>query len=411
VKRLSLLPAMPDKIRNLASTPSAYGLITWVLGFLTYYYGPIPWNRPTPDLWVVFSVVTICFLLSLLVSISILNRPDYSPRGWWVVQNDRRVGFYLIAVLHLIGLTGIAKYIVDFGRSMGDIFQFKQAFLYESYLIRREAEATSSYGFQISYFGWIAIGLSLLYKSSNVWKSRTLLLLSLLQLVANVSFIDRTRPTWIIFTGLLLVVLTSRSLTISRLLGVATMIPVLLIALFVSIGSWIGKTDFNEAFKGDNRFSILEGPIYYVSCGFAYLNWASLNVDSSTDFGQRTFYPVYRVWEIFDKSKRPPSQINDFVDVPLPTNVGTLAEPFIRDGGLLFVLVGALTHSFLFDIMATILRRQRSALGLYLLTNLCFINFIGFFTPKLNSFPVWFLFGSWILLSALKIFDPDRIRY
>ena len=404
-------PALPDAVRNLAATPSFYGLVMWIAGFLVYYYGPIPWNRPTGNFWVVYISVAFCFLLSSLFSIGILNRTAHSPSGWWVIRNSRTTSFYSIIILHLVGFAGVAKYVVDFGRSMGDIRMFQHAFVYESYLIRMEAETTTSYGFQISYIGWIAVGFSLLYKSPQAWKKRVVLLASLLQFSINIVFIDRTRPTWIIFTGLILLVITSRSLTTKRLLGLVALIPLTLVCLFVLIGSWIGKTDFNEAFKSEDKVSVLEGPIYYVGCGFAYLNWASDHVDRSTEFAQRTLYPFYRVWEVFDRSKKPPSQINEFVNVPLPTNVGTFIEPFIRDGGLLLAMAGALMHSFISDIMAMVLRRQGSPMGLFLLANLCFVNFIGFFTPKINTFPVWFFVAIWALLSFLSIFNPSRVRY
>jgi len=403
--------ALPDAVRNLAATPSFYGLVMWVAAYLIYYYGPIPWNRPTASLWIVFFTVAFCFLFSTLFSLYFLNRPAHTPPGWWLVRNSRTTGFYFVMALHAVGFVGVGTYISDFGRSMGDIAQFQQAFVYQSYLIRQEAEGTTSYGFQISYIGWIAIGFSLLYQSPVLWKKRVLIVLSLIQLGSNLAFIDRTRPTWIVFTSIMLLVITSRTLSLKRLSALIALAPVFIVALFILIGGWIGKTDFNEAFKSDEKASVLEGPIYYVSCGFAYLSWASDNIEPSPEIAQRTLYPLYRIWELFDRTKKPPSQIGDFVNVPLPTNVGTLIEPFIRDGGLLFAIAGAVLHSFGFDVLALILRRQGSPIGLFLLANLCFVNFIGFFTPKINTFPIWLFVGLWLLISFTKTINPNRVRH
>lgn len=383
----------------------------WVTAFLLYYYGPIPWNRPTESLWVVFLTVAFAFLFSTLFSIFILNRPAHTPPGWWIVRNSTTTGFYFILALHIVGFVGVAIYVSDFGRSMGNITQFQQALVYQSYLIRMEAESTTSYGFQVSYFGWIAVGFSLLYQSPVLWKKRVLVVVAMTQLAANMVFIDRTRPTWIIFTSIVLLVITSRRLTMKRLGVLLAVIPTLLLALFITIGAWIGKTDFNEAFKSDEKVSVFEGPIYYVSCGFAYLSWASDHIDPSPEVAQRTLYPLYRIWEVFDRSKKPPSQINEFVNVPLPTNVGTLIEPFIRDGGLILAIAGALLHSFGFDVLALLLRRQGSPIGLFLLANLCFVNFIGFFTPKINTFPIWLFVGLWLLVSFMDTLNPNRVRH
>ena len=184
----------------------------WVSAFLLYYYGPIPWNPPTESLWIVFLTGAVCFLLSALFSIFVLNARAHTPVGWWVIRPKLLPGYYPTLAMHLVGFVGIGTYVSDFGRSMGDLNSFQQAFVYQSYLIRMEAENTTSYGFQVSYFGWVAIGLSLLYKSPSVWKKRILILFSLIQLVANTVFIDRTRPTWIIFTAVVLFVITSHRL-------------------------------------------------------------------------------------------------------------------------------------------------------------------------------------------------------
>jgi oligosaccharide repeat unit polymerase len=403
-------PVLPDKVRNLAATPSVYGFIVWVLAFLLYYNGPIPWNRPTANLWIIFIIGTVCFLSSALFSAFVLNTKAFTPAGWWIVRSARQPSLYFILALHLAGLLGVGKYIADFGRSMGDIALFQEALIYQSHLIRMEAESATSYGFQLSYFGWVAIGLSILYKSPYAWKKRAVMVLSLIQLCTNMVFIDRTRPSWIIFVGIVLIIITSYRLSTKRLVALALSVPAGFILLFVVIGAWIGKTDFNEAFKSNSTVSVLEGPIYYASCGFAYLSWASDSIEPSPEIAQRTLYPLYRVWEVFDPSRKPPSQINEFVNVPMPTNVGTLIEPFLRDGGLLFAFVGALIHSFGFDLLAAVLRRQGSVFGFFLLANLCFVNFIGFFTPKFNTFPIWLFFLIWLLASLFSVIDPSRVR-
>jgi hypothetical protein len=383
----------PEFIRILISTPSFYGLVTWVPAFTLYNLGPIPWNEASGNLWLMFWMLTLGYAFSLAVSVN-LHR-DFAPSGWWH-KADRGTTLNFLLLLHTLGFIGVALYVWDFSASLGGVSIFGDALLHESHRIRWEAEITTSRGFQISYFGWAAIVLTWFLKDvSKSWRGIAITL-ALLQFVGNLLFIDRTRPTWLLFAILLTGIIRVRKASVSRYITRLALLPILFFGIFVGIGAWVGKTDFNEAFKTSERQSIFEGPIYYATCGFAYLGWALDVNEYSRNAGERVLYPLYRVWMIFDPSKAPPSQINEFVNVPMPTNVGTLLEPYVRDGGISFALLGMLVHSLGLDFLALIVKRRFSPFGAFFLVNLCFINSIGFFTPKLNSFPVWLFAVAWV---------------
>ena len=362
-------------------------------------------------MWLVFWATAGFFSVSLAMSLMLFpERLTPRLRPWQHSKMGLGV-FAWCVIAHGIGFLGIVKYVVDYGASLGSVGDFGSLLIYESYKIRQANEVTTSIGFQVSYIGWIAIGLSLLSGGQGTWQKRIVYALCGLQFLCNCLFIDRTRPTWILFICFICIVYMSQRISRKTMLFYLGGLPLFFVTLFIIIGAWIGKTDFSKAFMSDNKAQILEGPIYYASCGFAYLNWAVDHVDPSRLFLERSLYPAYKVYSLIDPTKLPMSQVNEFVSVPLPTNVGTFIEPFIRDAGLVFAVFGMIVHSFIFDFLAAYLRRQGSAIGIFLLGNICFTTFIGFFTPKANSFPIWLFILVWLLSGFVATFVDQRHQY
>jgi oligosaccharide repeat unit polymerase len=184
-------------------------------------------------------------------------------------------------------------------------------------------------------------------------------------------------------------------------------------AVFVAVGTWIGKIGSTNASGDATLLPQIDNVYYYGTCGFAYFNHV-IEVEKDIDyFPSRTFYPLFRILSSAGVAREPPSQINEFYTIPFATNVGTVLEPFYRDGGLGFTFVGILLVSFVFDALALWFWRQGHFLADFAAANLCFATFLGFFTPKVASFPLWLFCGLGAAPSlAARLFahQPDLRR-
>jgi uncharacterized membrane protein len=95
--------------------------------------------------------------------------------------------------------------------------------------------------------------------------------------------------------------------------------------------------------------------------------------------------------------------INEFYGQPYKTNVGTFLEPFYRDFGFFYMILGVIVHSFFLNYIAIFFLKINTPYSLFLVSNICIINFFSFFTPKLNNFPIWMFIGIGLILVIKKI--------
>lgn len=361
-------------------TPSFYGLCTWTVAYLFYVSDLLPWESAALEVHMIFILQMILFFAATLLFSKYFAVAKQTGRSLCML----RIPSVLVVVsLHTIGFAGIAKFILDFSPNLID--GFFASLLDDSSQIRALGAEMTSVGTQLSYFGWLAIGISVCSKKINWW----LIFLSIIQFFLNFVFIDRTRPVWILFAGFLCLVWTRKDLDGWRVFQYLALLGISFILLFVAVAFWSGKTG-DGLF--DNNVNPLIGSIYlYLTAGFAYFgHMLQMELPPEYLVPERIFAPVLTVLAQLGLSAPPPAQILDFYEMPYPSNVGTFLEPFYRDGGWEFLLVGILIYSFGFNLFGLWLLRSRNALAVYAWATLCFCNFIGFFTPKIGNFPVWF---------------------
>lgn len=293
----------------------------------------------------------------------------------------------VIVALHVLGLVGAWMYISEVGYELGGLGAFFDALASESYIIRQSE--VRSIGTQLSYFGWIAIGLTAL--ASSAIRLRVFVgALTVAQFLSNLAFIDRTRPIWILFTAIVITGLLVSSRQSIRFAWKLVLGAVVSLGIFLAIAAWVGKIG-----EGVEQFghTELSGPIrilyMYSTTGFPYFNALTEIQSDYSYFPERLLYPILKPLSDIGVIEAPPSQILDFLNVPYPTNVGTLLEPFYSDGGPLYVVFGILLCSFGVDWLAFRLLRIARPVAAFAWANLCFASFIGFFVPKMFSVPVW----------------------
>jgi hypothetical protein len=390
-------------IAHLLLLPSVYGACMWGVWLALYTARLIPWD----DLGATAFALCAAQLAALIGSAWAFSgraRETSPPTRDRRPDAGNRSERTILLVLHAIGLLGVVKYVLDFSNAVGGLAIFGLMLVEAPHRIRWESEMTTSIGTQLSYFGWIAIAWTVAHVRTRAL-NRNWLALAALQFVANLLFIDRTRPIWILFTAAATLAPTTHSTSIGRALKWTTASALAAAALFVAVGSWIGKIDPNNPYGRTPLPPQLENVYFYGTSGFAYFNHI-VRVEHDVEYvPERVLYPLLKGLAAARLTREPPTQINDFYAVPFDTNVGTILEPFYRDGGIPFTLVGILLVSFGFDAFALWLWRQRTFLADFAAANLCFTSFIAFFTPKIASFPLWLFCG---LAIAARLYERAR---
>lgn len=386
-------------------TPSFYGFCSWFVTYLIYVSDFMPWEPASTEVHLIFFLQIVLFFVATLVFSKYFSAAKPTKNS---LLSGAAPLLFPVMVLHVIGFLGIAKFILDFSPSLPD--GFVGSLFWDSSRIRALGAEITSVGTQLSYFGWLAIGISMCYKKINWW----LIFISLLQLAMNFVFIDRTRPVWILFTAFLCLVWTRSNVSGWLVFRYLAFLGVVFIILFVAVALWSGKV--GDGLFDDNVNPLLGSLYLYLTAGFSYFAHM-LQVEMPPDyfFPERVFAPLLTVLAGFGISDLPPPQILDFYEMPFPSNVGTALEPFYRDGGFVFLMFGMLVYSFGFNLFGVWLLRSQSAYSTYAWATLCFCNFIGFFTPKIGNFPVWlFLFFgvlAALLFRSKRMAEASREKY
>ncbi len=382
---------MTRDVRHVLLMPSFYGGTVWLLWLFLYWIRLIPWESTSGTTYVLCAALTAAYWLSVSLQAS-----RFASATVHIVATRTRLGSsaqVILAVAHLVGFAGLAKYVFDFSNSLGGLDKFLTLLQESPHAIRWESEITSSIGTQISYVGWLATWITTTFVFTGGLRKRWLVLAAI-GIAGNLMFIDRTRPIWILFTIACLTVTLIEHVTVRQLSLAFAGVIAGGVALFVALGLWSGKISEDNAFSGPGLSIELANVYAYGTSGFAYLNHA---VETDRDFGYvpiRLLYPALKALSSVDLIDAPPSQVLAFRSVPYDTNVGTILEPFHSDGGLLFAFFGIWILSFGLDAVALYLWRQRSVLARIAAANLCFLSVIGFFTPKIASFPMWLFVGT-----------------
>ena len=386
------------KWAHLFFMPSVYGALTWGGALLLYKVHLLEWEVSNPYAMAIFVIAEGAFIVSAI---------NFSPlyRRWLLGRAKRvnragRPAFLKtgISLLHLIGFIGLGKYVVDFSRNFGGINGFFLALVNQSYMIRWATEDTSSVGTQISYFGWIAISLTVL-EVVRKRISRWWLLIAFVQFLGNLMYIDRTRPIWILFTALVSLLPNVEKFSFLKSIKWAVVATSAAVLLFLGIAEWVGKIADENTYGASVLPPAVQTVYAYATAGFPYFN-RMIEADETVSYSpERTIYPALKVFSSIGITEPPPSQINEFYYLPFETNVGTFLEPFYRDGGILCVLLGILIYSFGIDAVGLQFLRGGTGIDFYVWANLCFVTFIGFFTPKIAAFPIWLFCGIGLAFS------------
>ncbi len=392
-------------IRVLLLMPSTFGAFTFSIAYALYTVNLIGYERSTMELNLVCMTTVLAYFVASATSLRAYTRFAHQLDDVRSCQDAAQTTSspISIAFLHAIGLIGIGQYVNNLISFFGSPGALAIKLATSSYEVRLASEYTASIGTQLSYLGWLAIWFTILKVESG--RGRLILVvLSIIQFCANLIYIDRTRPMWILFVGALLLMLKKYSRLTSRsIVRLSVTATISTVALFLAIGLWVGKinTVGGEASIGEQSEAIFEPMYMYATSGFAYLNRVIIEEVPAQEL-DRSLYPMFILLSRLGASDPPPSQVNDFILVPMPTNVGTFLEPLYRDGGSILMIAGILIHAFFFNWVGLQLLRGSTSASLVAWGVLCFVSAIAFFTPKYNNTPTW-LFLILGVLSLLRL--------
>ncbi|MGG9970622.1 O-antigen polymerase [Ferruginibacter sp. SUN002] len=399
------------RLRHLFFLPSFYLLVTFTIAYVFYLSDVINWEQPPVELhyWSIITVLSA--LLSSLVHSkkvnTIINENTFRNNISTPFLTDNTRKLFLAGIL-IIGLLGVAKYVLDYSKFLGAFGVFYSIFMEDTGQLRTLAENVESVGTQLSYFSWLAAFIITVdVAAKNI--SKKYLFLVFFIILLNSIFLDRTRPIWIIFTCALCYFITTYQLySRKKIVYFISGMIASFVGLFILIGSLLGKGSSDESYTKFNLPKEVQPFFLYLTSSFAYLG-RLFYYDAPNDYlPVRIAYPVTKLMSKFGLAEKPPNPILEFFTVPLLTNVGTFLEPFYQDGGRLFLAFGIILHTFLFDKIAMYFMNRISPASIIAISTLCFINFIAFFVPKVTTPAVWLILAFCFILT--KIDFPKTVK-
>jgi hypothetical protein len=399
----------PDSMQALILNPNAYGLVSFVTALVMYQMNLIGYEVPSPETLSLCWAAVLSFAASMLFwHPSFMQIGESMNQGQWLKAIVRRpVSVRTILACHALGAAGIIAYATSLASYFGSWSELGLRMLTASYEVRWAAEEVATAGTQLSYFGWLAIWCTTI-RNRSFARNRALTFLSIIQFGLNLIYVARTAPLWILFGVVTIAAVTRYSrLTVSGVVRVAVISTAIGLSAFVLLGMWVGKIDLaSNAWEDRPALAMALEPVYfYGTSGFAYLNRMLLDEEPEWSFA-RSGYPAAMLAYRMGLAEQPPAQVNEFLHVPMETNVGTFLEPLYRDGGVALVIGGLVLLPFLSGFLAIWLLRRANHFGLIGWSTICFCSFMGFFTPKFNNTPTWLFLGIGVLAT---VFARDRV--
>lgn len=375
-------------IRVLATIPSTYALVAWLIMLGVFFSSPITINMIS-----VTGILVFLFVIGVLSSSILINYHGAKAAGDAPIDFDYRDNtvFYVFSI---IGLLGLIKYVMDFSALFGGIQGFFGKILSgESLDIRLAAAENTSIGFQLSYFSWISIffGLLILTTSRSKATNRGLVFaIVALEFILNLTFIDRTRPMTIVITGVMGIMFRNgRDKVKLWPLLVLAIVPFL---IFVVFSLFSGKFDAS--------IGVVDTLFIYILGGLSYFD--GLIHDKSVYvyyIPERILWPLAKIYEIVfgGGAYTAPSQILEFRNVPFATNVGTFLEPFYSDGGLPYIFIVFPIFIVLSDYVALRFLGSGTLFGAFLWSHFVYAAMISFFVSRLHSTYMFLFVALWFV--------------
>jgi hypothetical protein len=396
-----MTPYQPDKpVFALPFIPSAYGFVMWGFTYAIYEMRLMGWFPGQPESRLVLIAVLVCFALSALVWLPAYRREARTIYAMSPAEHAAwQAPVWILWILHAVGLAGFALYLREMTNLFGGLEGLASVLVSEESYLVRLAEFDLM-GVYLGYFGWIAIPLTILRWKAGGRVSWLMWAATVAGFTGNFLYLERTRPVWIGFMAILLLLPFTTDPSLRRMFLRSVLIVALGLMAFYGVAYWTGKTGESWGHYGDMVIPTWLGNLYhYLTGSFAYFEAIYDEVFTPDFVPQRTLYPLFKFLSLLGLAPEPAAQILPLLEVPFPANTGTFLEPLYVDGGGLYIALGVVLATFAVDGIALACLRVRNPFTLFFWSSLCFASFISFFVPKLASTPTW-LFAAFAIVAA-----------
>jgi oligosaccharide repeat unit polymerase len=394
---------MPFKTLKYALLmPSFQGTVTFTGGLFLYSLHLFNYNHLALETLLLLLITIFVFITSTLLNLKYYKKITGDKNIKQITSQYRNSTFiYVIGVLFIIGWYGIYLYVREFVYYLGSLELYIYFLFGDPLVIRATSNDITPSGIQLTYLAWLASSATILeVKKRNI--SSMYYVPVIITVVLNLLFIDRTRPTWMIYTFALPVFFTQfNQIRLGKILKVFFIGILFIVGIFIVFKIFTGKESVEGAFGETVLPYELQDLYFYITSGYAYFNELIVQDTNINYVPENTLYPLFKLLSYLNVVKDPPNQVLSFLNVGISfTNVGTMLQPYYQDGGFVYILIGVCVQSFILDYLGYLFLKNGNSFSVYGWANLCFTNFIGFFTPKLVTFPIWFIL---IICYILKV--------
>lgn len=371
--------------------PSFYILCSWTVTLIIYIAEPIILNPLS-----VTSIGVIIYVIFIAIFSSLFFSGHYSKAIKSAIQlpigTNAVMSFMIFTALGAVGL----YYFFTFASTTIGGFGVYIAILLSNPLEIRGIAVDELGGIvQLTYFSWISIGLGVSIICSpriGLFTKIVIATIVALEFFANLLFIDRTRPVWLLVI-IAITIAMSKQNPRKALRKFVIGIPIAILIMFVSFSIATGKLSAGGAQETLSQ---------YLLGGFSYMNFIFTNITEFDYSPIRTFYPISKVLESLGVITQVPSQILEFYDVPFTTNIGTFIEPLYSDGGVIFLIFGIPFVIITIDWIGIAALNAKSYYGIFIYSNLVLSNMLSFFVAKFTSTPIYLFIAIFIISEIVK---------
>jgi oligosaccharide repeat unit polymerase len=359
--------------------PSFYSLCGWIFAIFLFNINIL--ESDSISIKSIFCIIYIImlFLVSIIINYKQSKKVIDQTRELVMSKND--ITIFIISTI--IGLYGLYTYILDFSSIIGGLGNFFDTLSNSALEIREIGIENTSIGFQLSYFSWISIffGVCIICSKNLRFINLSIIgLIIIIEFLLNLTFIDRTRPTWLLIICIFGVAFFKGGSQLK--IGKSVLFTVFtVISIFFVFSITTGKYNVQSG--------LIENFMLYSVGGIGYLD-SIINLPMNDEFTMvRTFYPVAKILEIMGLINDVPSQVLEPRLIPFWMNVGTFVEPIYSDGGMVFFLIMTPLLIIFTDYLALFFYSKNTFANRLVWVNLIFSGMISFFVPKFNSVPLY----------------------
>lgn len=297
-------------------------------------------------------LVSGVLLFSMGAFVGSYHHVPYLERNY--VRGGTIPGATVVAVLGVVVTLGLVLY-VRRALELASTGPSSNAFVNLRYAVSIAQDETGGFGVT-QYFllpAYVLVGIMTLKRRDlrTSWKTRVGALGALLIGLSFGLLSSGRGPVLALLIIILGIPLTVRAVTPGRTVASLSLLSV---ALFVIVGLALGKGGTLGSTLGENWTTLKDSFLTYALGGIPSLDVLLHSPGRDVEWGANTFRSVLAVLHAIGFHVTAPPLVQPYVDIPIPENVYTVHQPYIKDfgalGGSAALFVIGFLHAFLYRL-------------------------------------------------------------